>query len=250
MQGEFDMIIRINLHPNRKVKAKSNPATWVLLICFLIAIVILGLFWAVTSRLDDETEDLNLKSNQIQAEIDQIKERINDITTIRAKIEDLNKRQVILARYTSIRQGPQFVLNELSRLLSNPRDVVGRKEASELGWLLAWEPDNVMLKSFKDIGNGQIELNGTARTMEDIQEFWTRMKTSQLLRNIKLLEIKDSKDYATNEIVQEFTFSADANFNYQTQEGRALIESLTQEESPDAEDAEGAAEPEAQPEEN
>ena len=239
------MIIRINLHPNRKIKAKSNPATWVLLVCFLISAIILGVFWISASNLDSKTADLNRKSDQLQSEINQIKDRIKDITTIRAKIEDLNQRQVILARYTSIRQGPQFVLNEISRLLSNPRDVIGRKEASEKGWLLAWEPDNVMLRSFKDIGNGQIELVGTARTMEDIQEFWTRMKTSSLLRNVKLIEIKDSRDNVSSEIVQSFIFTADANFNYQTQEGRALVETLLADEAPEAENAEGTAE--AQP---
>lgn len=231
------MIIRINLHPNRKVKSKSNPATWVLLICFLIAAAIFAGFWIAASNLNEKTDQLNKESNQLQAEINQIKDRIKDITTIRAKIAELNDRQVVLARYTSIRQGPQFVLNEISRLLTNPRDVVGRKEASEKGWLLAWEPDNIMLRTFKDIGNGQIELVGTARTMEDIQEFWTRMKTSPLLRNIKLIEIKDSKDGVSGEVIQTFVFTADANFNYQTQEGRALVESLMQDDTADAEAA-------------
>lgn len=234
------MIIRINLHPNRKVKAKSNPATLVLLICILVAGVILGIFWVMASAKDSATDEMNAKSNQYQVEIDQIKERIKDITTIRAKINELNQRQIVLAKYTSIRQGPQFVLNEISRLLSNPRDVVGRKTASEKGWLLAWEPDNVILHSFKDIGNGMIELSGSARTMEDIQEFWTRMKTSEILRNVRLIEIKDSRDGVSADVIQSFIFTADANFNYQTQEGLALLESLTRDESDDAAQAEGA----------
>ena len=241
------MIIRINLHPNRKVKAKSNPATLVLLICVIIAIVVVAVFWGMASSEEDETRRLNAEAGRLETEIAQIKEQIKDITTIRAKIEDLNKRQVVLARYTSIRQGPQYVLNEISRLLSNPRDVVGRKTASEQGWLLAWEPDNVMLRTFKDIGNGEIELAGTARTMEDIQELWTRMKTSPMLRNIKLIEIKDSRDGVSSDVVQSFIFTANANFNYQTQEGRALIEALMADDSAEGEgSADGAAN--AQPE--
>ena len=72
------------------------------------------------------------------------------------------------------------------------------------------------------------------------------MKTSSMLRNVKLIEIKDAKDSVSSEVVQSFVFTADANFNYQTQEGRALIESLLQEEAPEAENAEGSDQ--AQPE--
>jgi len=140
----------------------------------------------------------------------------------------------ILGRLTSNRVGPQYVLNELSRLMANPRDVISRKEANELGWTVAWEPDNIVLEGFKDIGNNTISINGISRSMEDIQELWTRMKTSTILRNIKLIEIKDMKSSGSTGNAQAFVFEAEANFNYRTKDGRALVESLTHQETVDS----------------
>ena len=119
------------------------------------------------------------------------------------------------------------MLNEFGRLLSNPKDVLARKEAVELEWTLAWDPDSIYLKSFKEGENGAVELTGYARKMDDIYEFWTRMKTSPILRNVKFVESKDNHE-SNSDSTQAFTFTMIANFNYQTKEGLALVDSLTQ----------------------
>lgn len=243
------MIIRINLHPARKPKAKSNPAQGVLVVCIILMMaVIIGAF-VIANDVDSKTKAAKAQAARIQQEIDETNARIQDSASISNTIASLKELQEILGRLASIRQGPQYVLNELSRLLSNPRDVIARKEATQLGWLLAWEPENVMLTSFKDLGNGLVELRGEARGMEDVEEFWTRLKTSPLFRNIKLIEIKDSKNSMTNEIVQSFIFNADANFNYRTADGRALVDLLTQEsaESPQADQNDSQAQGNDQP---
>lgn len=240
------MIIRINLHPAKKVKTKTNPAIGVFFVCLLISIVVIAGFFFYASRIDEETRVKQAEAARLQQEIDAVKSRIKDIAQIRASINELENRQRVLGKLASNRQGPQYVLNEISRLMSNPKDVISRKEANELGWLVAWEPENVCLKSFKDIGNGMISLDGTARSMDDIQEFWTRMKTSPLLRNIKLIEIKDARDSVTGENIQTFIFEAEANFNYRTKAGRALVESLTSENDASAENAPADAQPAAQ----
>jgi Tfp pilus assembly protein PilN len=225
------MIIRINLHPAKKPKTKSNPGTIFLMFGILIAAGILGAFWVVGENVKADERKVKTEIQQVEGSISEIKSRISDLTSIKQKIEDLNKRQLILARLTSIRQGPQFVLNEFSHLMTNPRDVIARKEATEQGWLLAWEPENVIIETFKDVGNSQIEITGTARTMDDVQEFWTRMKTSKQLRNIRLLEISDKKDSISGDTVQDFKFRLDANFNYQTREGRELVDKLLSDDS-------------------
>jgi hypothetical protein len=57
------------------------------------------------------------------------------------------------------------------------------------------------------------------------------MKTSKQLRNIRLLEISDKKDSISGDTVQDFTFRLDANFNYQTREGRELVDKLLSDDS-------------------
>ena len=225
------MIIRINLHPAKKPTTKSNPGTIFLLFGILIAAGILGAFWVVGENIKADERKVKGEIQKVEASMSEIKSRISDLTSIKQKIDELNNRQLILARLTSIRQGPQFVLNEFSHIMTNPRDVIARKEATEQGWLLAWEPENVIIETFKDVGNSQIEITGTARTMDDVQEFWTRMKTSKQLRNIRLLEISDKKDSISGDTVQDFTFRLDANFNYQTREGRELVDKLLSDDS-------------------
>lgn len=236
------MIIRINLHPAKKPKTKSNPGTKYLIGGAIIALVIGFIFYTITEGVKSDEQAVRDNTRKTEKQINEIKTRISDLTSIKQKIEDLNKRQLVLARLTSIRQGPQFVLNELSYLLTNPRDVIARKEATEQGWLLAWEPDNIILEKLRDQGNGQIEIEGYARTMDDIQEFWTRMKTSSQLRNIRLLEIQDAVDHISKETVQKFVFVMNANFNYQTKEGLELVDKLLSDNDP----AENNAESETQ----
>lgn len=220
------MIIRINLHPAKKQKTKDNPGSVFVIIGIVLAVVI-GIVCAIlTSRKNDEERDYRSQTAQIESEIKSIKDRISDVTTIQSKIADLRSRELVLAQLTSIRQGPQFVLNEFARLMSNPTDLLERKEATDSGWQLAWDPDSVIIKSFKDIGNGEIQIDGYARSMDDIQEFWTRLKTSELLRNVRLIEIKDRRDSVTSENTQSFIFEMNANFHYQTQAGKDIIDAL------------------------
>ncbi len=236
------MIIRVNLHPDKKAKTESSPGTAIMAVLILVGMCIAIGFVFVSQDIEKETKQYKSEANKIQAQIDEVNARIKDVTEVQSKISELEARMKILGRLTSNRVGPQYVLNELSRLMANPRDVISRKEANELGWTVAWEPDNIVLESFKDIGNNTIAINGISRSMEDIQELWTRMKTSPVLRNIKLIEIKDTSIGSNSG--QAFQFEAEANFNYRTKDGRALVESLTHQDTVDS--AEPSAEVQAQ----
>ena len=220
------MISRINLHPGRKPKAKSNPAQGVLVVSIGIALVVVVAAFLMASECSSKTDELTQELNRVNADISDINSRIKDVSTMGKKIEEIRSRINVLSNLVVFRRGPQFVLNEFGRLLSNPRDVLTRKEASESGWLLAWEPDNIMLKSFKELGEGLIQIDGTARKMDDVYEFWTRMKTSKLLREVELVEIKGGRDSGSSEATQTFSFRMKANFYYQTKEGAALKQSL------------------------
>lgn len=228
------MIIRVNLHPDKKAKTESGPGTLIMVVLLFVGIIVAVGFIMVSQDIEKDAKRYKSEANSIQAEIDDVNSRIKDVAEVQNKISELEARMKILGRLTSNRVGPQYVLNELARLMANPRDVVSRKEANELGWTVAWEPENIVLESFRDIGNNRISIVGISRSMEDIQELWTRMKTSPVLRNIKLIEIKDMKTSGSAGSAQAFEFEAEANFNYRTKDGRALVESLTHQETVDS----------------
>ena len=226
------MIVRINLNPDKKVKTKSSPNTTILLV-LIIVLVLEVLVCIVISHNQSGTLSnyLNEESKRV-AERDELKTSLGSVDKMKKEIEELRSREMTFAKLAALRTGPQYVLNEFSRLLSNPRDVVARKAAQSADWALAWDPENIIIKKFADIGTSQIEIEGTARNMDDISEFWKRMKTSPLMRNVRLGEIKDARDSSLSIVTQSFSFTADVNFNYQTQGGLATIDMLTTEEEP------------------
>ena len=228
------MMIRVNLNLARKLKKKTGKAPIVLFIAIVVALAALGISLMAATACDDERANVESQIAKNQTEISAIKSRIADSQKMDKARLELVDRERTLARLASIRRGPQFVLNEFARLLSNPRDIVARKMASEEGWLLAWEPENIIIRTFKEVGNGEIQIDGTARAMDDVYEFWTRMKTSKLLRGVELVEIKGSREAGTGEQAQSFMFKMEANFNYNTKEGLALLDQITTEPQPEA----------------
>lgn len=235
------MIVRINLHPERKIKAKPTPYNnvGVVLAVLLVVEIIVGII--VYVRLDESVRELQRVERNLAVERDELKSQLSELDAIKKQIEETNNLNSVLAKLTVMRVGPQFVLNEFARLMSNPRDVVARKAATEQGWTLSWDPENVIINKFQDIGNSQVEITGVARTPNDVYELWTRIKTSPLLRAFQLGEIKGSRDSSLNIEIQPFSLTVEANFNYQTQSGLDLInDMLKSDESGDANAAEGA----------
>lgn len=238
------MIVRINLHPDRKIKVKANPFQRGAILVLLLIVAELAIFVFAYMQVTERFETARRLEGTLNAEKTELEGRLSEVPKLEAAIGELSMREMTLAKLTSLRMGPQFVLNEISRVLSNPKDAVTRKAAVDNEWTLSWEPDSVMLRTFKDIGEGRIQIEGQARTMDDISEFWKRLKTSPLFRNVRLVEIKDSIDSSVNLPTQAFVFTLDANFNYQTRDGLALVDMLTSVNTDETEPSKDGASPE------
>ena len=226
------MIVRINLHPNRKIKTKTSSSQLVTPILAVLFLLVVGGCAYMYMTEQDKITVLESEVSKLQGQRDELKKNLSGVEQLKKDIDAFRSLQVTFAKLTALRKGPQYVLNEFSRVLSNPRDVVARKTANEQKWVLSWEPDNIIINKWADIGNGQIQINGTARSMDDITEFWKRMKTSSLMRNVILGEITSSNNSSLNIKTQTFSFTAEVNFNYQTEKGVAMIESMN---TPDTE---------------
>lgn len=235
------MMIRVNLNPSRKAHAKTSKAPIAVALTIFCAAAIIAAAFIAAGSVESERIAVDNQIAQTQERINEVNKRIAGIKRAQEVRKELEAREKMLARLASFRRGPQFVLNEFARILSNPRDIVARKVASESGWLLAWEPDNIIIKSLKEQGNSEIQIEGTARAMDDVYEFWTRMKTSKIFRNVELVEIKGARESVTGEQAQSFVFRMGANFNYQTKEGLALLDMLTSEQPADGDGAQNGA---------
>ena len=228
------MIVRINLHPDRKAKSKSGPFKTVGVILGIVILVEIIACISTYNKINSSVKQLVAQERREAQERDEIKARLADVDKIKKQIEELRNREMTFAKLAALRTGPQYILNELARLLSNPRDVVARRAAQEAEWSLTWDPENIILTKFSDIGNSEIEIFGTARTNDDIGEFWKRLKSSPLMRNVRLGEVKDGHESTLKITTQSFSFTIEVNFNYQTQDGLALIDLLTNESAEEA----------------
>lgn len=232
------MIVRINLHPDRKVKAKSSPFKAIgAVLGVVIFIEIIACVIAYQS-LDSTVKKYVAQERREAQERDEIKARLADVDKIKKQIDELRNREMTFAKLAALRTGPQYVLNELARILSNPRDVVARRAAQEAEWSLTWDPENIILTKFVDTGNSIIEIDGIARSNDDVGEFWKRLKSSPLMRNVTNGVVKEGRDSSLKITTQSFSFTAEVNFNYQTQDGLALIDLLS---SDSAEENQNAA---------
>lgn len=224
------MLVRINLNPEKKRKVKRDPLQGLIAILgiLLFAEIVLCFFLALS--INGKIDDLQSLVNRKSMEKAQIEAKLSEFPKLQEKINELRSRELTLARLTSMRTGPQHVLDELTRILSHPKDALQMSAAREAGWLLSWDVENVILQKFEELGQGSVSLSGQARSMDDISEFWLRLKSSPYFRNIKLGEIRDGKVATLDVVTQQFSFTAEANFNYQTKDGLALLEQLVADE--------------------
>lgn len=243
------MIVKINLHPERKAKVKSSPLTNVSVVLGAVLIVeLLGCIF-LYNKLEEEVKTLARQESQLTADRDSIKERLKEVDKIKSQIEEQHNREITFAKLASLRTGPQYVLNELSRLLSNPSATNKqlKKLADDGEWSLSWDPENIIITKFLDAGENELVIEGVANTMDDVTEFWKRLKTSPLITNVAAPEIHGNTNSSLGGITtQQFTFTTNVNWNYQTQDGAALVKMLTSnDDESDESTAQGADAPAA-----
>ena len=212
------MIIRINLLPGYKRKTKTDPlktAQTVLALLLLLAVAICAFLAISISSKHDELQAENRKLNAQKTQLDT---ELAALPKLQSTIEDLKAREKLLEKLTNLRIGPQHILDEFSKILTYPQNAVQLKHAQENSWTLSWDVENIYLTKIQDLGDGQILIEGVAKTMEDISELWLRLKSSPLMRNVRLNEIRENKSGDATTILQQFSFNAEANFYYQTRE--------------------------------
>lgn len=220
------MMVRINLVPGKK-RASASEVLWkVMAVMAILLIAELVLMYFAWSAKDEEVTKRNQELQQAQQQIDRLKAENVNLAGIEKQNEELLKRERALQELAAIRVGPQYLLDELKSLLSLPTTRAAIKQARKDGWNVAWEASNVFLESFVEVEPGTVRIVGDARTLDDVAEFWLRLRTSDLFQNVRLAGIEERKVQELETPLQRFEFFAKANFYYQTEAGVKLLEKL------------------------
>lgn len=227
-------MVRINLLPSKKRSVASGAGgssglVWKVVAVMLLLLVaeVALLYWLYGSKQDDVRRH-SAELQRTQQAIAELQRDVSQHTDIEREMQELVAREEALLTKTSLRVGPQYVLDELKRIVSLPTTRTAIKAARKSGWNVAWESSNVFLTKFSELGDGKVHIVGDARTLDDVAELWLRLRTSELFGQVQLVGITEKKHQALDAPLQHFEFYAQVNLYYQTEQGLALMQELHQ----------------------
>ncbi|MBX3250834.1 MAG: PilN domain-containing protein [Myxococcales bacterium] len=204
-------MIRINLLPQAsKRTARSAPAgnaqVWAA-VYFFGALVFMGVLAAVYFSYESELEEQRRANNQLQASIDQLRERSARLEEVRAQLEASLQLEDVVGELNRARTGPTRALMEVSRILSmgpgsgptiDPAVLEEMRRTNPLaGYNRSWDTRRLWIESFIE-DNRNCSIKGLGRTNEDVAEFLRRLSLSELFTRVTLQRTEAKTDTDSN----------------------------------------------------
>jgi type IV pilus assembly protein PilN len=188
-------LIRVNLLPHaadRRAAPESSQA-WLLLVMLVVVVEIVGLFFYHQTK-EEELAAVTSEVQQINDQINDIKQRVKDHEKIKAELEELRAREEAIAKLQAARKGPTAVLLELSSLLTKGKGPTldaakvdqQRQDNPNAVWNPSWDPKRVWLTAYQETERN-VRLEGVARDASDVSELATRLKLSQYFEDVTML---------------------------------------------------------------
>jgi type IV pilus assembly protein PilN len=192
----MSLMVRINLLPVRAVKKREMSRQ----ILILFAVILVGI--GVGNYLWYDSRDSEMRRNQVQlvatqAEITKLEKIIGEVNNISKRKKDVEEKLKVLDQLRKGRSGPVRVLDALATAI----------------------PKKVWLSAFDEV-NGQVKINGSALSNDDLAEFmrglqnvvWTPQGIGRL--------VEQKRDSRTSRVellngggnIQDFTVDQVASF--------------------------------------
>lgn len=208
-------MIRINLLPYKEATLVQWGQRQVLL--FVVALLVSGVICVIWSqRLPDPQK----KKKQLIAERARYETRTREVkerktckqARMKKRIKKEKRKYRAIDRLIFSRRSPKFVLREMSRILSEAwgptlkANLAGKDKRTLFN--ANWDPNSVWITKFVEKDN-QLKLEGGAKAMDDIAEFWRRLQVSAYFDKVDLerfKKVKKTKD--AKEAYLEFSIVA------------------------------------------
>jgi Tfp pilus assembly protein PilN len=196
-------MIRINLLPYKESTLVQWGQRQVLL--YVVAVLVSGVICVIWSqRLPDPQK----KKKALIAERSRYEARTREVqgkktcnqSRYKKNIRKANRKYKAIDRLIFSRRSPKLVLRELSRILSEAwgptlKTGLAGKDKRTL-FNANWDPTSVWITKFEEKDN-QLKLEGGAKAMDDIAEFWRRLQVSAYFDKVdleKFKKVKQTKD--------------------------------------------------------
>jgi len=184
-------VIRINLLPTRKAKRQEASQRQFLLMG-LAVLGTIGLVIFFHLQATSELESAQHDNTILQADVAKLKQELGDYDKIRGQREELLKQRKTIQALEAGRNGPVFLLRELSEILSPGKgptfDRVTYEEALRKdpnAGFTNWEPKRAWLDSYTET-KLEVKLRGAAKSNEDVAEFLKRLNSSVFFKDVNL----------------------------------------------------------------
>ena len=209
-------MIHINLLPIRKVKrAEASQRQFAYMGVAILATVAGVVFLHLQSA--GQLDEIKRRNTIITADVARLKQEIGDYDKVRAQREELLRQRKTIQALDSGRNGPVYLLREMSEILSPGKgptfDRVTYEETlrrdPNAGCNASWDARRVWLEGYSE-EQKHVRIRGAAKSNEDVAEFLKRLNSSVFFSDVNL----DSTSQVSGRTVKFVNFGLSANVVY------------------------------------
>ena len=209
-------MIRINLLPIRKVKRAEASQRQFLYMGVAILATVGGVVF-VHLQAAGQLEDNKRRNTILQADVARLKQEIGDYDKIRGQREELLRQRKTIQALDAGRNGPVYLLREMSELLSPGKgptfDRVTYEETlrrdPNAGFNASWDPRRVWMEGYTE-DQKHVKIRGAAKSNEDVAEFLKRLNSSVFFSDVNL----DSTTQVSGRGIKFVSFNLSADVIY------------------------------------
>jgi type IV pilus assembly protein PilN len=209
-------VIRINLLPIRKVKRAEASQRQFLYMGVAILATVGGVVF-LHLQAAGQLEDNKRRNTILQADVARLKQEIGDYDKIRAQREELLRQRKTIQALDAGRNGPVYLLREMSEILSPGKgptfDRVSYEETlrrdPNAGFNASWDPRRVWMEGYTE-DQMHVRIRGAAKSNEDVAEFLKRLNSSVFFSEVNL----DSTTQVSGRGIKFVSFNLSANVIY------------------------------------
>ena len=174
-------LIRINLLPITEADRIEDGRN-LFLIYFVLTLIVSGVFYYLKGGADERLtrqsqvlQGLTIEQRKLDEEIKRSKNLKEEFDRLKAEVD---RKKEVIDDLTQNQITPAGFLNELSYLLSPPRDDAERENFTQKGWRWNWDTGAVWISQLRE-NKREVSLKGYGRTIDDVGELLKRFETSK-----------------------------------------------------------------------
>ncbi len=192
-------MIKINLLPikqDRRREAGRNQVIIGALALVLEIVIFVVLHTSAVARINEQKN----RNNRVKNEVEILQKEVKNHQNILNEIAEFEKRQAAIDELLAARQGPVYVLLELSNIMSKRgRPHLDQDAYQEMiridpaaGYDENWDFRRVWISRFKE-KDRRVRISGDALTHEDVAEFLRRINLSSFFTASELISTSLTK---------------------------------------------------------